>query len=150
MIQKGTTCQRCAPRGVDNNAMHSAQARRLHFVQSFYKQKYFYERKNIYLEETAIININNDIQLAAGETWTALNLQAYGTGVKNVVFENNLNEVADYVLEVDLKKLGAKYGSKLKDIMIDFDKVLEKVSKLPKELKKESFRIFVSLLIKYK
>ena len=38
--------------------------------------------------------------------------------VKNVVFENNLNEVADYVLEVDLKKLGAKYGSKLKDIMI--------------------------------
>lgn len=38
--------------------------------------------------------------------------------VKSVVFENNLNEVADYILEVDLKKLGAKYGSKLKDIMI--------------------------------
>lgn len=38
--------------------------------------------------------------------------------VKNVVFENNLNEVADYILEVDLKKLGTKYGSKLKDIMI--------------------------------
>ena len=38
--------------------------------------------------------------------------------VKNVIFENNLNEVADYILEVDLKKLGAKYGSKLKEIMI--------------------------------
>lgn len=42
------------------------------------------------------------------------------------------------------------HQNELKDIMIDFDKVLEKVSKLPKELKKESFRIFVSLLIKYK
>ncbi len=42
------------------------------------------------------------------------------------------------------------HQNELKDIMIDFDKILEKVSKLPIELKEESFRIFVSLLIKYK
>ena len=28
--------------------------------------------------------------------------------VKNVIFENNLNEVADYILEVDLKKTWCK------------------------------------------
>ncbi|HSQ97768.1 MAG TPA: DUF5915 domain-containing protein [Rickettsiales bacterium] len=38
--------------------------------------------------------------------------------VKNVVFEENLKNIADFVLEVDLKKLGAKYGEKLKNIMI--------------------------------
>jgi isoleucyl-tRNA synthetase len=37
--------------------------------------------------------------------------------VKNVFFEENLEEVADFVLEVNLKILGAKYGEKLKEIM---------------------------------
>jgi isoleucyl-tRNA synthetase len=37
--------------------------------------------------------------------------------VKNVLFENDLEKYANFVLEVDLKKLGAKYGEKLKDIM---------------------------------
>lgn len=32
MMQKGATCQRSAPCGVENNAMHSVWARRLHFV----------------------------------------------------------------------------------------------------------------------
>lgn len=38
--------------------------------------------------------------------------------VKNVVFDGNLKDLADFILEVDLKKLGAKYGEKLKNIMI--------------------------------
>lgn len=37
--------------------------------------------------------------------------------VKNVVFDSELKNVANFVLEVNLKKLGAKYGEKLKDIM---------------------------------
>ena len=37
--------------------------------------------------------------------------------VKNVVFEDNMQHIADYVLEVNLKILGAKYGEKLRDIM---------------------------------
>lgn len=38
--------------------------------------------------------------------------------VKKVIFEENLENVADYIIEVDLKKLGQKYGEKLKNIMI--------------------------------
>ncbi len=38
--------------------------------------------------------------------------------VKNIVFEENLQNVADFIIEVDLKKLGQKYGEKLKNIMI--------------------------------
>lgn len=38
--------------------------------------------------------------------------------VKKVVFEENLQSVADFTIEVDLKKLGQKYGEKLKNIMI--------------------------------
>ena len=53
----------------------------------------------------------------------------------------------EIIKQINLPNL---HQNELKDIMIDFDKVLEKVSKLPKELKEESFRIFVSLLIKYK
>ena len=34
--------------------------------------------------------------------------------------------------------------------MIDFDKVLEKVSKLPKALQDETARLFLALLLKYK
>ena len=37
--------------------------------------------------------------------------------VKNVVFEEDIDKIATYILQVDLKKLGAKYGEKLKDIM---------------------------------
>lgn len=37
--------------------------------------------------------------------------------VKNVVFEEDLDSVATFIIEVDLKKLGAKYASKVKDIM---------------------------------
>lgn len=37
--------------------------------------------------------------------------------VKNVIFEDNIETIADYILEVNLKLLGAKYGEKLKDIM---------------------------------
>lgn len=64
-----------------------------------------------------------------------------------------MNEELIKELKIEILKeinLPNFYQNELKDIMIDFDKVLEKVSKLPKELKKESFRIFVSLLIKYK
>ena len=42
------------------------------------------------------------------------------------------------------------HQNELKDIMIDFDKVLEKVSKLPKALQDETARLFLSLLLKYK
>ena len=37
--------------------------------------------------------------------------------VKSVIFEENLEDLATFIIEVDLKKLGAKYGEKLKDIM---------------------------------
>lgn len=42
------------------------------------------------------------------------------------------------------------HQNELKDIMIDFDKVLEKVSKLPKALQDETARLFLALLLKYK
>lgn len=41
------------------------------------------------------------------------------------------------------------HQNELKDIMIDFDKALEKVSKLPKDLQDETARMFLSLLLKY-
>lgn len=41
------------------------------------------------------------------------------------------------------------HQNELKDIMIDFDKVLEKVSKLPKDLQDETARMFLALLLKY-
>ncbi|GMO60076.1 MAG: hypothetical protein Ta2D_05660 [Rickettsiales bacterium] len=37
--------------------------------------------------------------------------------VKNVIFEEKLEDFATFLLEVNLKTLGAKYGEKLKDIM---------------------------------
>lgn len=37
--------------------------------------------------------------------------------VKNVVFEENLKDIADFIIEVDLKKLGSKLGEKLKDVI---------------------------------
>jgi isoleucyl-tRNA synthetase len=37
--------------------------------------------------------------------------------VKNVFFEENLFDYATFILEVDLKKLGAKYGEKLQTII---------------------------------
>jgi isoleucyl-tRNA synthetase len=36
--------------------------------------------------------------------------------VKNVIFEEKLEDFADFLLELDFKKLGVKYGEKLKDI----------------------------------
>ncbi len=39
--------------------------------------------------------------------------------VKNVFFEEDIGDLAMFILEVDLKKLGAKYGEKLKNIMKD-------------------------------
>lgn len=42
------------------------------------------------------------------------------------------------------------HQNELKDIMIDFDKALEKVSKLPKDLQDETARLFLALLLKYK
>ncbi len=42
------------------------------------------------------------------------------------------------------------HQQELKDIILDFDKVLEKVSKLPKNLQDETARLFIALLIKYK
>ena len=42
------------------------------------------------------------------------------------------------------------HQNELKDIMIDFDKALEKVSKLPKALQDETARLFLALLLKYK
>lgn len=41
------------------------------------------------------------------------------------------------------------HQNELKDIMIDFDKALEKVSKLPKDLQDETARMFLSLLLKH-
>lgn len=41
------------------------------------------------------------------------------------------------------------HQNELKDIMIDFDNALEKVSKLPKDLQDETTRMFLSLLLKY-
>ena len=37
--------------------------------------------------------------------------------VKDVVFESDIDKIATFVIEVDLKKLGSKYGEKLRDIM---------------------------------
>lgn len=37
--------------------------------------------------------------------------------VKNVIFESDIDKIATFVIEVDLKKLGSKYGEKLRDIM---------------------------------
>lgn len=37
--------------------------------------------------------------------------------IKNVIFENNIEDLASFIIEVDLKKLGAKYGEKLQNIM---------------------------------
>ena len=37
--------------------------------------------------------------------------------VKNVVFESDIDKIATFVIEVELKKLGSKYGEKLRDIM---------------------------------
>jgi len=37
--------------------------------------------------------------------------------VKEIIFENDISHVADFVLEVNLKALGVKYGDKLRDIM---------------------------------
>lgn len=42
------------------------------------------------------------------------------------------------------------HQNELKDIMIDFDKTLEKVSQLPKALQDETARLFLALLLKYK
>lgn len=42
------------------------------------------------------------------------------------------------------------HQNELKDIMVDFDKVLEKVSKLSKDLQDETARLFLDLLIKYR
>ena len=42
------------------------------------------------------------------------------------------------------------HQNELKDIMIDFDKALEKVSKLPKDLQDETARLFLALLLKHK
>ena len=39
--------------------------------------------------------------------------------VKNVIFEEEIGDLATFIIEVDLKKLGAKYGEKLKNIMKD-------------------------------
>ena len=47
-------------------------------------------------------------------------------------------------------KLPNFHENQLKDIMIDFDKVLEKVSNLPKHLQDETARLFLALLIKYR
>lgn len=41
------------------------------------------------------------------------------------------------------------HQSELKDIMLDLDKVLEKVSKMPKDLQDETARLFLALLLKY-
>lgn len=37
--------------------------------------------------------------------------------IKNVIFEKNIEDLANFIIEVDLKKLGAKYGEKLQNIM---------------------------------
>lgn len=42
------------------------------------------------------------------------------------------------------------HQNELKDIMVEFDKALEKVSNLPKDLQDEAARLFLALLIKYK
>ena len=39
--------------------------------------------------------------------------------VKHVIFKEDIGDLASFIVEVDLKKLGAKYGEKLKDIMKD-------------------------------
>ena len=41
------------------------------------------------------------------------------------------------------------HQNELKDIMIDFDKALEKVSKMTKDLQDETARMFLALLLKY-
>ncbi len=41
------------------------------------------------------------------------------------------------------------HQNELKDIMLDLDKVLEKVSKMPKDLQDETARLFLALLLKY-
>ena len=47
------------------------------------------------------------------------NIIADEINVKNVTFKEDIGDLATFVVEVDLKKLGAKYGEKLKDIMKD-------------------------------
>lgn len=47
------------------------------------------------------------------------NIIADEINVKNVVFKEDISDLATFVVEVDLKKLGAKYGEKLKDIIKD-------------------------------
>ena len=42
------------------------------------------------------------------------------------------------------------HQNELKDIMVEVDKALEKVSNLPKDLQDEAARLFLALLIKYK
>lgn len=37
--------------------------------------------------------------------------------VKNVIIESDIDRIATFIIEVDLKKLGFKYGEKLRDIM---------------------------------
>ncbi len=42
------------------------------------------------------------------------------------------------------------HQNELKDITIEFDKTLEKISKLPNNLQTEAARLFLVLLIKYR
>lgn len=42
------------------------------------------------------------------------------------------------------------HQNELKDITIEFDKALEKISKLPNNLQTEAARLFLALLIKYR
>lgn len=62
--------------------------------------------------------------------------------------EELIKEIKREILkQINLPNL---HQNELKNIMIDFDKVLEKVSKLPKDLQDETARLFLALLIKYK
>lgn len=62
--------------------------------------------------------------------------------------EELIKEIKREILkQINLPNL---HQNELKDIMIDFDKTLERVSKLPKDLQDETARLFLALLIKYK
>ena len=64
-----------------------------------------------------------------------------------------MNEELKHELRMEILKqinLPNLHQNELKEIMIDFDKTLEKVSNLPKDLQDEAARLFLALLVKYR
>lgn len=62
----------------------------------------------------------NQIRIIGKDT---MNLSKYKdiiadeVNVKSVIFKENVDELADFIIEVDMKKIGAKFGDKMKNIL---------------------------------